>query len=357
VSRLVSLDGAAGEGGGQILRTALALSTVTGQGFEITRIRANRTRPGLRPQHVAAVRAMAMVSNARVGGVFDGSPDLRFEPGAVTAGDFRFEIGTAGSVSLVLQTVLPALALAAAPSRVAVTGGTHVPASPTYHYLAGPWASTIARLGFRQRFRLERSGFYPPGGGEVLAEVEPMQARAEPLVMEDRGALLGIRGLSGAARAKSPVAERQKQAAAERLWEERRLEASWETLALNAASPGSFLQMEALFENGCGAFGLLGEGGQRPESLGDRAARMVLRFLEGEAAVDPYLADQLAVPLAVAGCGGRIVTSAVTRHLETVAEVLTAFGVPARTWGRLAGPGGLEVDRRPAADDAAPAES
>ena len=121
---------------------------------------------------------------------------------------------------------------------------------------------------------------------------------------------------------------------------------SWETVALNASSPGSFLMLETLFENGHGAFSLLGEGGQRPEALGDRAARMMLKFLEGESAVDPFLADQLAVPLAVAGCGGRVSTSAVTRHLETVAEVLTAFGVPARTWGRLAGPGGLEVDPR-----------
>ena len=184
MSRLVALDGAAGEGGGQILRAALSLSTATGQGFEITRIRANRSRPGLRPQHVAAVRAMAMVCNARVGGVFDGSPDLRFEPGPVTPGDFRFEIGTAGSASLVLQTVLPALALAAGQSRVAVTGGTHVPASPSYHYLAGPWAASIKGLGFSLQLHLERAGFYPPGGGEVRAEVEPLRPRLEPLMME-----------------------------------------------------------------------------------------------------------------------------------------------------------------------------
>jgi RNA 3'-terminal phosphate cyclase (ATP) len=158
---------------------------------------------------------------------------------------------------------------------------------------------------------------------------------------------LSLRGISGAARLKSPVAERQRQAAAERLWEARRLEAAWETVALNASSPGSFLMMEAVFENGHAAFSLLGEGGQRPEALGDRAARMLLKFLEGEGAVDPFLADQLAVPIAVAGVAARVSTSAVTRHLETVAEVLSAFGVPARTSGRLAGPGGLEVDPRP----------
>lgn len=348
MSRLISLDGAAGEGGGQILRTALGLSAATGQGFEITRIRANRSRPGLRPQHVAAVRAMTMVCGARVGGVFDGSPDLRFEPGPITAGDFRFDIGTAGSVSLVLETVLPALALASGTSRVEVTGGTHVPASPSFHFIAGPWAAVLKTLGFTLRFRLERAGFYPPGGGDVRAEVEPLRPRTEPLQLEARGALSSVRGISGAARIKAPVAERQRQAAADRLWEERRIEASWETVALNAASPGAFLQLEALFENGRAAFGLLGEGGQRPEALGDRAARMMLKFLEGESAVDPCLADQLAVPLAVVGCGGRVSTSAVTRHLETVAEVLSAFGVPARTWGRLAGPGGLEVEPRPA---------
>jgi RNA 3'-terminal phosphate cyclase (ATP) len=308
---LIPLDGAQGEGGGQILRTALALSAVTGQGFRVERIRAARLRPGLRPQHLAAVRAAAMACGAEVHGAFDGSPDLRFVPGPVSAGEFRFDIGTAGAATLVLQSILPVLATAPSSSRVTVTGGTHV----------------------------------PRGEGCVEAEVEPW-TRPAALDLTRRGALVAVRGISGAARLRGDVARRAADAARALLWEERRMETEWEVVDLAAASPGAFLQVEAEFETGRAAFGLLGERGLRAEVLGERAARRVLKFVEDEeAVVDPWLADQLAVPLAIAGGGGRLQTSAVTSHLETVAAVLRRFGVPAATWGRRGGPGGLAVGR------------
>jgi RNA 3'-terminal phosphate cyclase (ATP) len=347
MARLIAIDGSQGEGGGQVLRTALAMAAVTGQGFEITKIRARRTRPGLRPQHLAAVRAASLVCQAKVGGAYDGSPDLRFEPGALRSGDFRFEIATAGAATLVLQTIVAPLATTGAASRVEVTGGTHVPASPSYHYLARHWAAVVARLGLRPRFDLVRAGFYPPGGGEIRAEVPPWP-RPAGLSLERRGALVEIVGISGAreaARDKGDVARRQADAARDRLWEARRLESRWEVVDLAAASPGSFLHLEAVFEHSRAALGVLGERGQRPEILGDRAARALLRFLaEEDAAVDPHLADQLAVPLAIGGGGGRVTTNVVTSHLETVAAVVSTFGVGARTWGRRGGPGGLEVD-------------
>jgi RNA 3'-terminal phosphate cyclase (ATP) len=339
---LLPIDGSQGEGGGQILRTALSLSMATGQGFELTRIRAQRPRPGLQPHHLAAVRAAAFACGARVGGVFDGSPDLRFEPGPVAGGDFRFETATAGAATLVLQTVLTPLARVGAASRIVVTGGTHVPASPSFDYLARHWSALAARLGFSFGLQLERAGFYPPGGGEVRAEVRPSTLVHRPLVLEERGALVGVRGISGAGRVKGDVAQRQRDAAAARLWEHRRLESSWEVREVKAESPGSFLLLEAEFEQGRAAFGLLGQRGLRAEVLGDRAARTLLRFLEGEGAVDPHLADQLAVPLALAG-GGRVSTSEVTAHLQTVADVAGQFGIPASTWGRLGSPGGLEI--------------
>src|SRR5262245_5510344 len=237
-----------GEGGGQILRTALALSAATGQGFEITRIRAGRRQPGLRPQHVAAARAASLVCGARVGGVFEGSPDLRFEPGAVAPGEFRFEIATAGALTLVLETVVAPLATAGAPSRVEVTGGTHVPASPPFHYLAQHWAAAVDPLGLHARFALDRAGFYPRGGGQASAWIEPWRRRAEPFVLEDRGALVELRGTSGAGRVKGEVAARQRRAAEALLWESRRLQSSWQELELPAASPGSFVMIEAVFE-------------------------------------------------------------------------------------------------------------
>jgi RNA 3'-terminal phosphate cyclase (ATP) len=340
---LISIDGGRGEGGGQIVRTALTLAAVTGQGFEITRIRAGRGRPGLRPQHVAAVRAVAMACGAKVGGVFDGSPDLRFEPGALAPGAFRFEIGTAGAVTLVLQAVLPVLA-ASGESRLEVTGGTHVPRSPSYHYLARHWAAAVEGLGLRARFRLERAGFYPRGGGEVRAEVLPW-TRAAGFSLEERGELLAVRGVSGAARLKGDVPARQRDAAQDVLWERRRLEASWELVDPPAESPGAFLLLEAVFEKGRAAFGFLGGRAQGAEGLGDRAARRLLKFLDEEGAVDAQLADQLAVPLALSRGGGRITTPEVTSHMKTVASVVSLFGIPARTWGRHGGPGGLEVGR------------
>ena len=341
---LIPLDGSQGEGGGQILRTALALSAVTGQGFRVERIRARRLRPGLRPQHLAAVRAAAIACGAEVHGAFDGSPDMRFLPGPVAAGEFRFDIGTAGASTLVLQSVLPVLATAPTTSRVTVTGGTHVPRSPSHHFLARHWAEVVGRLGLSVRLKLERAGFFPRGEGSVEAEVAPWARPGASLDLSGRGALVAVRGVCGAARLRGDVARRAADAARALLWEKRRIEAEWEVVDLAAASPGAFLQVEAVFETGRAAFGLLGERGLRAEVLGERAARRVLAFIDDEeAVVDPWLADQLAVPLAVSGGGGRLRTSEVTSHLETVAEVLRRFGVPALTWGRRGGPGGLAV--------------
>ncbi|HEV7501613.1 MAG TPA: RNA 3'-terminal phosphate cyclase, partial [Vicinamibacteria bacterium] len=257
---LIPIDGSQGEGGGQVLRTALALSAVTGQGFEITKIRARRARPGLRPQHLAAVRAASLICDAKVGGAFDGSPDLRFEPGALRSGDFKFEIATAGAATLVLQTIVAPLATVPGRSHASVTGGTHVPSSPSYHYLARHWAAVVARMGLAPRFELVRAGFYPPGGGEIRADVSPW-TRPAGLELETRGALVEIVGTSGAreTRQKGDLARRLADAARDRLWEARRLESRWEQIDLAAASPGSFLLLEAVFEQGRAAFSFLGE--------------------------------------------------------------------------------------------------
>jgi RNA 3'-terminal phosphate cyclase (ATP) len=236
--RLIPIDGALGEGGGQLIRAALSLSMLTGQGFEMTRIRAGRLRPGLGSQHLAAVRAAALASGAKVGGVFEGSPDLRFEPGALNPGEFRFDLATAGAATLVAQTILVPLATAAEASRLEVTGGTHVPASPSYEYLARHWAAVVAGLGLSARFDLRKAGFFPSGGGELVADVEPW-SRPAALRLEERGALVSLRGVSGAARLKGNVAERQQDAVQRLLWEERRLEVDWEIVSPTSASPGS----------------------------------------------------------------------------------------------------------------------
>ncbi len=342
---LVSIDGSGSEGGGQVLRTALALSAATGRGFELSRIRAQRLRPGLQPQHLAAVRAAALACGAEVHGGFDGSPDLRFLPQAPEAGEFSFEIGGAGAATLVLQTVVPILALAGAASRVSVLGGTHVPRSPSFDFLARHWAVVVERLGLVARPTLVRTGFAPKGEGRIDCEVQPW-TRPATLDLDRRGSLLAVRGVAGAARLRGDVARRASEAARELLWEARRIETAIDVVEANASSPGSFLQIEAIFEHGRAAFSVLGERGQPAELMGERAARRLLGFVETDSSVvDPWLADQLAVPLALARGGGRLLTSEVSSHLERVAGVLRAFGVPAETHGRRGGPGGLEVGR------------
>jgi RNA 3'-terminal phosphate cyclase (ATP) len=341
---LITIDGGEKGAGGQILRAALALSGATGQGFELVRIRADRPRPGLKPHHVDTIRAAALVCGARTGGAFDGSPDLRFEPGAVAPGKYGFEVGGGGPVSLVIETVAPILAAASEASTVEASGGTHVPASPSADYLARPFAATAERLGLGLEVDVERVGFRARGGGEVRALVR-RTPRAESPRLDERGSLVGLRGLSGAGRMKEPVALRMRDAALALLWRARRLEAAWDVLEVKSASPGAFLMVEAVFEHGRGAFAYLLDRSVKPEVLAERAARRVLKFVEEEdGALDPWLADQIAVPLALAG-GGRLTTTEVTRHLETVASVSTRFGRPARVWGRHGGPGGLEIDR------------
>ena len=340
---LVALDGGTGEGGGQILRTALSLSLARGVPFEMTNIRARRPRPGLLPQHLTAVRGAALASGAKVHGASDGSKELRFEPGPLSAGDFDLDIVSAGSCSLVLQTLTVPLALAGAPSRIRVSGGTHVPSSPSFHFLSRHWSKAVEAIGFRFDFALRRAGFYPRGGGvvdgTVAALVEPRALR-----LEQRGGLEKVWGEVGAGRIKGDVAGRLREAAASRLWEARRLKVEWPDAAeFETASPGSHLIVGAQFETGRAAFGALGEKGAQPEIVGDRVARALLHFLDGDAVVDPWLADQLAVPMALSGQGGRIVTSEVTTHLATVAGVLELFGYSATVFGRRGGPGGLEV--------------
>jgi hypothetical protein len=183
---MIELDGAAGEGGGQILRSALALSMITGQPFRITRIRANRAKPGLMRQHLVAVQAAVQVSNASVTGAELGSSELSFTPGRITGGDYHFAIGSAGSCTLVLQTVVLALLYAQQPSTIRITGGTHNSMAPPVQFLQRTYLPLLARMGAQVDIELVRYGFYPAGGGEVIASVRPCK-RLEPLVLMERG--------------------------------------------------------------------------------------------------------------------------------------------------------------------------
>jgi RNA 3'-phosphate cyclase len=338
----IEIDGATGEGGGQVLRSALTLSVLTGKPVRLVNIRARRPRPGLMAQHLKAVEAAAAVAGARVEGARLGSTALQFAPRAVHAGSFRFDIGTAGSTTLVLQTVLVPLGLLDAESRLTITGGTHVPWSPCAEYVSLHWLPHLRRIGFNAEVTLEQAGFYPRGGGRLLAYVQPASALTA-LSLVERGKLRCIRGLSAVARLDPSVAERQRQQALRRLARhcdhvEIRL------AALPAPSPGSVLLLLAEFEHSQACYTALGARGKPAERVADEAVDALEAFLESDAAIDQYLADQLLIPLACVAATSELRTASVTQHLITNADVVRHFvPVEIHVYGNLGQPGTVQI--------------
>jgi RNA 3'-terminal phosphate cyclase (ATP) len=354
----IVLDGGQGEGGGQILRSALSLAAVTGRPFRIENIRARRLKSGLRPQHLAAVRATATLTEADVSGDEVGSPRISFTPHRpAPAGTWRFDIGTAGSAPLLFQTLCWPLALAGGPSTVTLLGGTHQDHSPSFHYLALVWAPAVARLGFGFDFSLVRAGFYPEGGGEMTAEVHPARAMP-PLDLGHRGTLVQAEVLSLVAGLDFSVAERQAERAERRL-REGGVFAEVRSVPLpSGPSRGSHVLVVASFERTRSGHAATGDLDRDPERTADAAAWAFTRFLQGHAAVDPRLGDQLLLPAALVAAGliarpagldagTRYTVSEVTRHLATNVEVIRAFlPVEVEVTGAEGGEGTVEV--RPA---------
>ncbi len=318
---MLSIDGSFGEGGGQILRTALALSTSLGRPFRITRLRARRDRPGLRPQHLAAVRAAAEVAGARVAGATRGSQTLVFTPGPVRPGPYRFDVGTAGSATLVAQTVLPALLTAAGPSTLTVIGGTHNPLAPPFEHLAETYLPLLERMGARVEARLTRRGFYPAGGGEIVLSVRPTP-RLAPLRLTERGPVRAVRAEAVLEHLPRHIGERELAVVARRLGLEPAALAITE--AGEAESPGNYLLVRVVTEALTEAFAGIGRRGLRAEAVAEGVADAVGRYLAAEVPVGPHLADQLLLPLALAG-GGEFLTVAPTGHTRTQLEVIRHF--------------------------------
>jgi RNA 3'-terminal phosphate cyclase (ATP) len=319
---VVAIDGAQGEGGGQILRTALALSLVTRTPFRIERIRARRARPGLLRQHLTAVNAAAAVGGAEVEGATLGSAGLVFRPGPVRAGAYHFAIGTAGSTGLVAQTVLPALLTAATPSTLTLEGGTHNPAAPPFDFLALAFLPLIARMGPRVEAALDRPGFYPAGGGRCTFQILPA-ARLVPLTLLERGAIRRRRAQALVARLPRHVADRELAVVRDRLgWSE----AEMETVVVDAGArgPGNALLLEVESEHVTEVFSGFGEIGVRAEAVAERAVKEARRYLAAGVPVGPHLADQLLLPLALAG-GGAFRTVGLTSHSRANLDVIRAF--------------------------------
>jgi RNA 3'-terminal phosphate cyclase (ATP) len=317
---MITIDGSKGEGGGQVLRTALALSLATGSPFRIEKIRAKRTKPGLMRQHLTAVQAAAAVGHARVDGATTGSVTLTFEPQALEPGDYTFSVGTAGSATLVLQTVLPPLLLASAGSRITLEGGTHNPWAPPFDFLQRAFLPVVNRLGPRVDVTLDRAGFYPAGGGRFTATIVPTRAIGR-LDLCERGEIATRRVHGVVANLPRQIAEREVRAALEALnWSEE----AGEVTVVNGAGPGNVLIIEIGAEHATEVCTGFGEVGVRAEAVASRASDDARRYLAAGVPVGGHLADQL-LPIMALGGGGVFRTVAPSQHTRTNADVVQAF--------------------------------
>jgi RNA 3'-terminal phosphate cyclase (ATP) len=318
---MLSIDGSYGEGGGQIIRTSLALALITGSPFRVFNVRARRERPGLQRQHLTAVTAAAAIGGARVEGAHVGSKEFTFEPGAITPGEYKFSIGTAGSTMLVLQAVLPPLLLADAPSLLLFEGGTHNVMAPPFEFIQKSFLPLVNRAGPTVTVELQRYGFYPPGGGRFNVYVEPSPELAR-LDLLERGAILSQRARALCVNLPSHVGERELAVASEQLgWRPDQLDLETST---NAMSPGNVFTVEIESENLTEVFTGFGERGVRAETIASRAIHEAKRYLDAGAPVGQHLADQLLIPMALAR-GGSYTTTTPTAHTTTNVEVIKKF--------------------------------
>jgi RNA 3'-terminal phosphate cyclase (ATP) len=321
----VVLDGSRGEGGGQILRTALTLSLLTGRPFRMVKIRANRNKPGLRPQHQKAVETAAALAAARVVGGGVGARELTFTPQAYVSHDLSIDIGTAGSTGLVLHTLHLALALRSAqPARLALTGGTFNPKAPAFPFLDATWRAYMKAFGMPVTLKMAAAGFYPRGGGHIEALIEP--AAPCEFNQTNRGSLRRLSGVAGVANLRDDIARRMRDHAVERLLEHG-FSAEIDLVRWPSPGQGAALYLTAEHDGIIPAtFVGLGERGKPAEAVADEAVAQLLDFeTVKHAAVDPHSADQILLPLSFASGRSEFTVSEVTEHLRTNADTIRAF--------------------------------
>jgi RNA 3'-terminal phosphate cyclase (ATP) len=342
---MIEIDGSLGEGGGQVLRTALSLSCITGRPFRIVNIRKGREKTGLMRQHLVSVQAAARIAGAKVIGDTIGSTELIFSPGKVTPGEYAFAIGTAGATSLVLQTLILPLLFAVGQSSLALSGGTHVPFSPSWHYLAEVFVPSLALLGGSIELDLDSCGFYPKGGGNVRCRIKPAVSLS-PLHAEQRGRLLRVTGCSAVGNLPCSIAERQRRAALEHLGtlKEYGVPLEIEIREVTAIGQGTFIFLRGEYEHSVSGFTAIGARGKPAEIVGGEAADEFLRHHETGMPVDPHLADQLVPYLALAGGTSVYATSRITGHLETNLRITCYFlDIGTKLSGKRDSPGTVRI--------------
>lgn len=318
---MLRIDGSRGEGGGQILRSSLSLSMLSGRSFHIRNVRATRSNPGLNRQHLTALRAAGEVCGARVDGDRLDSREIVFRPGTVSPGRYHFSTGGAGSTTLVLQTVLPPLLTASGPSEIVVEGGTHNPFAPPFEFLERVFLPAVRRTGPAVTVELERYGFYPRGGGRIRARIEPA-ADLQRLELLHRGPVEGRRARAVVSDLPRHIAERELSIAHAML--ELRPDELEVVDVEDPAGPGNVIMVEIRTAAVTELFTAFGRRGVPAEEVAAEACRQVLGYLDAGAPVGPHLADQLLLPLA-AGPGGAYVTHGVTSHARTQTWVLERF--------------------------------
>jgi RNA 3'-terminal phosphate cyclase (ATP) len=322
---MIQIDGSQGEGGGQIVRSSLALALVTGRGMAIEKLRAGRAKPGLMRQHLTAVRAAAEISRAEVTGDVIGSSSLTFRPGPVIPGEYQFRVGTAGSATLVLQTVLPPLLTAAGPSTLILEGGTHNPWAPPFDFLSRAYFPFINRMGPRVSGTLERAGFYPAGGGRFVVEIEPVR-QLKPFSVLERGPLRQQSGRVIFANLPDHIAQREVEAL-QRLtgWDP----ACFTVEKIDGMGPGNVVVLELEYEQVTEIFTGFGEQGIRAEEVSRRAIDAMRKYLVADVPVGPYLADQLLLLLGImawqTGKKGEFRSVPLTRHSSTQVDILGQY--------------------------------
>lgn len=320
---MIRIDGSQGEGGGQVLRTSLTLSMLTGKSFRIDNIRSNRNQPGLKHQHLTAVQAAGKICGAAIEGDQLNSLQVVFKPGEIRSGSYRFQIATAGSAALVMQTLLIPLAHGEKSSRLVVQGGTHVLWSPCFHYLAWQWLPALEAIGYRAELTMKRAGYYPRGGGEITAQIEPVVGR-NSLRWEERGAVREVRGLSGVSNLPLKISRRQRQKVVKELGARYPLN-DIRTAEVLSSGKGSFLVLVVDCEGGRACFFSLGKPGKPAEVVGQETVNQILTWNQNGSVVDQYLPDQLLIPLALADGTSILRVTPFTEHLRTNAAVIAQF--------------------------------
>ncbi len=347
---MIEIDGSQGEGGGQILRTSLTLSACLGKPITITNIRSNRTVAGLRPQHVTAVRAVAQICGVEMEELTVGQTKLVFRPGPVQTGTYALDIGTAGSTGLILQTVALPLALGEGQSLLKITGGTHNPKAPCFDYLAYAWVPLMRSVGVNMSVGMPRAGFYPRGGGTLVAQIEGgvQPGALVPMTLLERGALRSLKGAVKIANHPINIGHRMRRAAGLQMERRGLKPIQMEIEVIDATDAAGYCAMWAAFDDTHTACVGVTDKGKTPESAGAEAVGGMADFLDaeksGRAGLDPNAADQMMLPLALAGGPSRFTTSKVTRHCVTNAAVIEQMtGRSVTIEGRLGKPGTVTV--------------